>query len=178
MSKSSLERLLVTMTLNHFRVLRRLLVRIRHIILSRFFGMDISPSVDLSLSAKLDTTFPAGIHIGPYTYIAYAAYILTHDRTRGLYRHTRIGQNCFIGSHSIILPGVQVGNNSIVGAGSVVTSDVPPRSMVAGNPAKIIRSGIEVGHYGRFLDADDQERALRATDPAVAALPDKFLGKN
>ncbi len=51
-----------------------------------------------------------------------------------------IGDNCFIGMHSIIMPGVSVGDNSIVGAGSVVTHDVPPNSVVAGNPAKVIKS--------------------------------------
>lgn len=166
------------MTLNHFHMLRRLLVNVRRFLLTQVFGMNIAPSVEISMSAKLDTTFPTGVHIGAYTYIAFGAYILTHDRTRGLYLHTRIGKNCFIGSRSIVMPGVTVGDNSIVGAGAVVTKDVPPRSVVAGNPAKVIRSNIEVGRYGRFLDADDRERALRAADPAAAALPDKFLGKN
>ena len=52
------------------------------------------------------------------------------------------------------MPGVRIGNNCIVGAGAVVTKDVPDFSIVAGNPATIIRSGIEVGRYGRFLAAD------------------------
>lgn len=166
------------MTLNRLYLLRRLLLKLRLFLLTRIFGMDIDSTVELSMSAKLDTTFPAGIHIGAHTHVAYGAYVLAHDRTRGLYLHTRIGKNCFIGSHSIIMPGVCIGDNSIVGAGAVVTKDVPPSSVVAGNPAKVIRSDIEVGRYGRFLDADDRERALRAADPAAAALPDKFLGKN
>lgn len=78
----------------------------------------------------------------------------------------------------MILPGVTIGDNCVIGAGSIVTRDVPPNSIVAGNPAKVIRSEIEVGRYGRFLDADDRERTLRATDPDAGALPDKFLGKN
>jgi len=166
------------MNLNKLSGLRYVLVSTRRGVFVRVFGMDIDPSVQMSLTAKLDLTFPKGVHIGPYTYLAFDSRVLTHDRTRGLYLHTRIGANCFIGSHSIILPGVQIGDNSIVGAGAVVTRDVPPRSMVAGNPARVIRSNIEVGHYGRFLDADDTERRLRASDPDVAALPDKFLGKN
>ncbi|OYX42478.1 MAG: acetyltransferase [Rhodobacterales bacterium 32-67-9] len=122
--------------------------------------MDIHPTAQFSLSAKFDRTFPIGVHVGPYSYVAFDARILTHDRTRGLYLHTRIGANCFIGGCSLILPGVEIGDDCVVGAGSVVTKSVPPRSIVAGNPAKVIRSGIDVGEYGRFLDADATESAL------------------
>lgn len=51
-----------------------------------------------------------------------------------------IEDDCFIGHGAIILMGVTVGRGSIVGAGSVVTSDVPPGSVVAGNPARVIHS--------------------------------------
>jgi len=49
-------------------------------------------------------------------------------------------KGCWIGANSIILPGVTVGENSVVGAGSVVTKDVGARVLVAGNPAKKIRN--------------------------------------
>ncbi|WP_314587999.1 sugar O-acetyltransferase [Paenibacillus terrigena] len=50
-----------------------------------------------------------------------------------------IGNNVWIGGSCVILPGVHIGDNSIVAAGSVVTKDVPANTIVAGNPAKIIR---------------------------------------
>jgi maltose O-acetyltransferase len=50
-----------------------------------------------------------------------------------------IGDNVWIGSRAIILPGVRIGSGSIVGAGSVVTKDVPSNSVVAGNPARVVR---------------------------------------
>jgi maltose O-acetyltransferase len=50
-----------------------------------------------------------------------------------------IGDDVWIGTRSIILPGVKVGSHSIIGAGSIVTKDVPEWAIVAGNPAKLIR---------------------------------------
>ena len=140
--------------------LRRILVETRRFWLTRVWGMDIHPTCEFSLSAKFDRTFPRGVHVGAYSYVAFDARILTHDRTRGLYVHTKVSENCFIGGQSMILPGVEIGDNCVVGAGSVVTKSVPPRSVVAGNPAKILQSDINVGHYGRFENADATESAL------------------
>jgi lipopolysaccharide O-acetyltransferase len=54
-------------------------------------------------------------------------------------RPVRIGRNVWIGEQVCILPGVTIGDGAIVGANSVVTRDVPPRAIVAGNPARIFR---------------------------------------
>ena len=122
--------------------------------------MDIDPTAEFSLSATFDRTFPKGVHVGAHSYVAFDARILTHDMTRGLYLHTRAGQNCFIGGRSLILPGVEIGDHCVVGAGSVVTKSVPPRTLVAGNPARVLQSDIEVTRYGRFRTADETESAL------------------
>lgn len=146
--------------LNRLRGLRNLLVALRRTYYVKVWGMDIHPTSQCSLSAKFDRTFPLGVHIGAMTYVAFEARILTHDMTRGLYLHTRIGKNCFIGGRSLILPGIEIGDNCVIGAGAVVTKSVPPRSLVVGNPARILRSNIDVGAYGRFTDADATESAL------------------
>ena len=81
---------------------------------------------------------------------------------------TRIGRNCFIGAHSIILPGVTIGDGSVVGAGSVVTRDVPPRSAMAGNPARTMKSDVVVVPDGRLLDSISVElRGKFLTSPPV-----------
>jgi exopolysaccharide acyltransferase PssR len=115
-------------------------------------GMHIDPSAWFSTKAVFDHTHPRGVHLGAESYVAFGAVILTHDMTRGLYRDTRIGRRCFIGAHSMLMPGVTVGDGSIVGAGSVVTRDVPPGSIVAGNPAKVVRTGIETHRFGCLTD--------------------------
>jgi acetyltransferase-like isoleucine patch superfamily enzyme len=147
-------------SLNKLRWLRREIVRVKRFYYTRFWGMDIDPTASFSLSVRFDKTYPAGLHIGARTYIAFEAAILTHDMTRGLRRHTRIGKHCFIGARSIILPGLEIGDESIVAAGSVVTRDVPPRSIVAGNPAQIIRRNIRVGPYGQLVKAEDTKAKL------------------
>jgi acetyltransferase-like isoleucine patch superfamily enzyme len=56
-----------------------------------------------------------------------------------------IEDDCWIASHSIVLAGVTIGRGSIVAAGSVVTKSVPPYSIVAGSPARVIRSRLAPG---------------------------------
>lgn len=146
--------------LNRLLGVRNLIIDALRWYYTRVWGMDLHPTAQFSLSAKFDRTFPKGVHVGRNSYVAFESRLLCHDRTRGLYLHTRVGENCFIGGRSLILPGVEIGDNCVVGAGSVVTKSVPPRCVVAGNPAKILREGIEVGAYGRFADADATESAL------------------
>lgn len=65
---------------------------------------------------------------------------LGHNREFTLKAPISIGDNCFIGMNSIILKGTTIGNNVVVGAGSVVHGTFPDNCIIAGNPAKIIRS--------------------------------------
>lgn len=89
---------------------------------------------------------------GGYTTIASQCLILTHDhaveysnkpiefqmREIGIRKSVSIGNHTFIGQRCIILPGVCIGNNVIIGAGSVVTKNIPDNEVWAGNPAKFI----------------------------------------
>jgi exopolysaccharide acyltransferase PssR len=142
--------------------LRNLLVATKRQFYVRVFGMDIHPTAQFSLSAYFDRTFPTGVHIGAHSWVALKAIILTHDRTRGVHLHTRVGERCFIGAGAIVLPGVEIGDESIVAAGAVVTRDVPKGCIVAGNPAVVIREDIDVKEYGRFRTADETTARLKA----------------
>ena len=62
-----------------------------------------------------------------------------------------IGERCFIGANALIMPGVTIGNQSVIGGGSVVTKDVPPNCIVAGNPARVIRTGVRTKRYGMLV---------------------------
>ena len=137
------------------------IVAISHaFILRRIFHMDIGPGVFVSYRAKLDRSInPRGIHIGARTFVLSDAYILAHDRCRGIVADTYIGADCSIGIASIILPGVHIGNEVIVGAGSVVTHDVPDNCVVAGNPARIIKTGIRL-YEGKFRKEPDSDTSM------------------
>lgn len=144
---------------------RRELIRLRWMYFVKVWKMNIDPTAHFSLRVEFDRTHPSGIHIGRESYIAFGAVILTHDMSRGLYADTRIGERCFIGAHSILMPGVVIGDGSIVGAGSVVTRDVPAGCIAAGNPARIVRSGIRTYRFGCLWDWEASSREGAAGDP-------------
>jgi acetyltransferase-like isoleucine patch superfamily enzyme len=119
----------------------------------RLKGYDIPYSVIIEGSVVLDKLYPKGIHIGENTLIAGESIVLSHDHCKRVRNNqpylidTYIGKNCFIAVKSIILPGIKIGDGVIVGAGSVVTKDVPSNCIVAGNPAKIIRENIVMNNF-------------------------------
>lgn len=109
-------------------------------------GMTIGENFQMEKGCSLDAPFAWLISIGNNVTLASRVYILAHDAsTKKFLNYSKIGRvqigdNVFIGAHSVILPNVKIGNNSIIGANSVVTKSIPDNCVVAGNPAKIICS--------------------------------------
>ena len=117
------------------------------------YGMNIAPDVRMSFKARIDKTNPKGLTIGSETMVAFDAIILAHDyATRRHAAKTVIGKRCFIGCGSIIMPNITLGDHVVVAAGSVVTKDVPANCIVGGNPAKVIKTGINTLAYGVLSD--------------------------
>ncbi|MFK8110647.1 MAG: sugar O-acetyltransferase [Rubripirellula sp.] len=87
------------------------------------------------------------VRIGSYVFIAPGVHIYTAThpleaelrRTQEFGKPVTIGNDVWIGGKAIICPGVTIGDRSVIGAGSVVTKDVPTGVVVAGNPARVIR---------------------------------------
>ena len=80
--------------------------------------------------------------IGPNVTVATAGHPILPSLREKQYQYNapvRIGKNCWIGAGVIIVPGVTVGDNSVIGAGSVVTKDIPPNVVAVGNPCRALR---------------------------------------
>lgn len=93
------------------------------------------------------STEPYLISIGNHCSIGFDTQFITHDASvrqfkpgisGGFFGKIAVGNNVFIGNHSIILLNTSIGNNCIIGAGSVVRGKIPDNSVVLGNPAKVV----------------------------------------
>jgi acetyltransferase-like isoleucine patch superfamily enzyme len=140
--------------------LREVIQRLRRQYFNRVWQMQLGEGSVVSFSAKLDKTNPRGLHIGKYTVVTFGAAILTHDYVNNVTRDVYIGDDCFIGAHAIILPGVRIGNNCIVAAATVVARDVPSGCLVAGNPARVVETNVKTTHYGVRVSVTPQEMPI------------------
>ena len=90
-----------------------------------------------------------GTMLGPNVVIATAGHPIDPElRARALQYNmpVRIGRNCWLGAGVIVMPGVTIGDNTVIGAGSVVTKDIPSGVVAVGNPCRVLR---EVGQHDR-----------------------------
>jgi acetyltransferase-like isoleucine patch superfamily enzyme len=154
------------------RELRPFFGELRRLYFVHVWGMEIGPECRISFSAKLDKSYPRGIHIGEGTAINFGACILTHDTPRGVHADTWIGKDCNIGANSLIMAGIRVGDNCVVAAASVVMKDVPSNSLVAGNPARIMEKGINTRRLG-IIDRTVRPDFGSASSVSIETAPEK-----
>ncbi len=116
-------------------------------------GLHIGDNVQIIDSFFFDPSHCFLISIGNNCTICPNVRLIAHDAsTKMTLGYSRIGSikildNCFIGDSALILPGVVIGPNAVIGAGSVVTKSVPPDSVAAGNPARVINS------FSRYIES-------------------------
>ena len=124
---------------NYYRYQRRIKNLIKK-------GLMIGKNVTIEPTVMIDGNYPYLIKIGDNCSLAQGVKLLAHDATtfKFLDGHTRLGKieikdNVFIGTNAIILPGVTIGPDVLIAAGSVVNKDIPPNSCVAGAPARFYK---------------------------------------
>lgn len=148
-----------TRSLNGFLRLRARVLRLRSWWLRRI-GFDLAGEVDISLSARMVPHTRGAIAIGNQTTVSPLA-VLSAGLPDGTIAPIRIGERCFIGGNAVVGPGVTIGNGVVVAGGAVVLRDVPDDCLIAGNPARVVRRGIDAGRFGRLPPTDPSRREQR-----------------
>ncbi|WP_416147175.1 acyltransferase [Salipaludibacillus sp. HK11] len=107
-----------------------------------FLRMKVGDEAAVALMVMMDVMFPEKISIGKNSVIGYNTTILAHEYLIKEYRlgNVLIGDNVMIGANATILPGVTIGDEAIVSAGTLVHKDVPAGFFVGGNPMQVIRT--------------------------------------
>lgn len=113
------------------------------VIMVKLGGVKVKKNVFLGSGISFDTLRPDLITIGEGCCITSGVKIITHflepDKDTMYYDKVEIGSKVFIGMNSLIVNSVKIGDNSVIGAGSVVLKDIGEKEIWAGNPARFIR---------------------------------------
>jgi acetyltransferase-like isoleucine patch superfamily enzyme len=130
------------------RVLQRLAMTLPgggnlRVMLHRMRGVHVGEGVWIGGDALIESAHPGLVWIGDRVVIGLRTTILAHfQEVSGV----RIEDDVYVGACALVLPGVTIGRGSVVAAGSVVTTSVPPATMVQGNPARrVARVGVPLG---------------------------------
>lgn len=146
---------------------------------ARSIGVQMGEDIHFyGMKPAMFSTEPWLIRIGSHVHITSGCQFVTHDGGTLALRHREptleitapiiVGNHVYIGMNSTVLPGVTIGDNVVIGAGSMVTKDIPAGSVAAGIPARVIKPidlyfeelcsrSLGIGH----LDAKSKERELR-----------------
>jgi len=126
-------------------------------------GLFLGTGVEIVDTFFFDPSHCFLISIGNNCTICPNVRLVAHDAsTKRILGYTKIGkitilENCFIGDSVVVLPNVTIGPNAIVGAGSIVTRDIPSNSVAAGNPARVISS---LGDYIHKIESMSKDKRI------------------
>jgi len=138
-------------------------------------GLTLGRNIEIIESFFFDPSHCFLISIGDNCIICPNVRLIAHDAsTKKHLGYTKIGridirENCFIGDSAIVLPRVTIGPNAIIGAGAVVTRDVPPGMIAAGNPARIVGS---VDEYLQRIATMSRDKRIFGEDYYIDRLDD------
>lgn len=107
------------------------------------FGKNVYANFGLTLVDDTHIYVGDSTLFGPNVTVATAGHPLAPDLRARAYQYNaavHIGKNCWIGAGAVILPGVSIGDHTVVGAGSVVTKDLPAGVVAVGNPCRVLRA--------------------------------------
>lgn len=106
------------------------------------FGRNVYANFHLTLVDDTHIYVGDNVMFGPNVTVATAGHPVLPALRRKAYQYNapvRIGNNCWLGAGVIVLPGITVGDNTVIGAGSVVTKDLPANVVAVGNPCRVLR---------------------------------------
>lgn len=113
------------------------------------FGNNVYANLNLTLVDDTHIYVGDGTMFGPNVVIATAGHPILpqlRERVGQFNMPVHIGKNCWLGAGVIVLPGVSIGDNTVVGAGSVVTKNIPANVVAVGSPCRVLR---EIGEHDR-----------------------------
>lgn len=118
------------------------------VLFHRWRGVNIGRNVFIGLRCTLDHAYPEYIYLEDNVSLSGDIYIVAHNKPQEHFRRkvpsfvapVVVEKNVFVGVRAVVLPGVRIGEGSFVSGGAVVVSDVPPNSIIRGNPGEVIHN--------------------------------------
>ena len=121
------------------------------------FGNNVYANFNLTLVDDTDIYVGDKVMFAPNVTVATAGHPINPELRYQAMQYNipvHIGNNVWIGANAVVLPGVTIGDNSVIGAGSVVTKDIPANVVAVGNPCRVIR---EIGEHDKIYYYKDRK---------------------
>ena len=121
------------------------------------FGNNVYANFNLTLVDDTDIYVGDKVMFGPNVTVATAGHPIDPPLRYQAMQYNipvHIGENVWIGANAVVLPGVTIGDNSVIGAGSVVTKDIPANVVAVGNPCRVLR---EIGEHDKEFYYKDRK---------------------